>query len=496
MRSIAVPMLLLSAALAQSQAYAADVTPKGAKELKHQILSNLPDSMAKNSGAITVRPRQNAYELRIDAIALFGLEALKFTKTMGIKPIVSLLRPLEGGLWQFDQAGGIDVQGSSGKKAAKTDFHVSVESYSSSGIYDPTITYFQSGKFTSDGIRILLKSAKGSTDIALDKADSTIESKRDGDSTITMASISSFTGLKEVVDNKVIDKAGAGPKAVRVTVRSASGESGGKAEGVVYKPLQQILPIVARNWGKPKLDEADKTLLIQLFRSNFPLFKTATQSVSYNDLQVDTPQGPFTTKRFAMTSTIDGIRNGAHFSFGLEMTEPRAPTAPIPAAYTPLLPDTIAVNVALPSVNAADGINYVIDHVDFDPAHQMTPPEKSELGRQFFPDGTVTITYDGTHIGSSLYDISIDGKTSFTLTGTDKPLADVTIKVRDFDKAVAYLQAHTKEEPKFAQAAFFLLMAKGFAENQADNIQVWHVETDRTGQVLVNGRPFKVPGQQ
>lgn len=487
MRSIAVPMLLLSAALAQSQAHAADVTPKGADDLKQKILSALPESLIKDKSAVTVRSRKNTYEVRVNTIALFGPQAIEFTRTMGINPVVSLFKPLDGGFWQYDEGGGIDIRGKASTKDGSATFRASVDSYSVSGIYDPTVTYLKSSVSAFKGIKFRWKAGEKSTESSMDSVTITTEGTPNADNTVNFAISKTITNFAQVI---------AKSKTEKITVRVGSGKEIMKAEGVTFLPLQQLWSAISQNSSTPFLSEADKSRLIQLLRSNFPLFKTFSDTLVYSDLQVDTAVGMFTAKRLDVNGMIDGIRNGTHFGLGFVVTDAHPAPGAVPATFVPLLPQTAAINIDIPSVNAADGLNYVIDHVDFDSAHPMTPPQKSELGRQFFPDGSVTITYDGTHLTSSLYDISIDGRTSFTLSGTDKPLADVTIKVRDFDKAVSYLQNHVKEEPKFGQAAFFLLMAKGFAENQPDGTQLWRVETDRAGQVLVNGRPFKIPGQQ
>ncbi|MGV2128937.1 hypothetical protein ACQZ4Q_05255 [Agrobacterium vitis] len=485
MRSMSVPVLFLSAVLMHGQANAADVTPKGAKDLKQQLLSTLPDGMVKDASAMTVRARKSAYEVRVNTIALFGLEAIKFTKTMGINPVVSLIRPLDGGLWQIDQAGGIDVKGQTKEKGPKSNFLFSVDSYSMTGIYDPTITYLQSGTYKTEDMRLRLQTGDSSTDIRLDAVNSTVQGTKDGDNKITIASIGSYSNLVETIK---------GPKADPVGVRVGSGESSVKIEGLAYGPLQKMIPILVRNWNKPPMDEADKNLLIQLFRSNFPLFKTMSQSVVYRDIQIETPQGPFTAKRFGIETMIDGISNGARFGFGLDLVEPQMVAGLVPAAYVPLIPQTSTIKVKVPTVNAADGINYLMDNVDYDPAHPLTPPQKSEISRRFFPDGIATIAYDGTRLTSSLYDVTVTGKTTFALTGNDKPLADVTVTARDFDKTIAYLQANAKQTPELGQTAFFLLMAKGFAQTQEDGQLLWHVETDRTGQIKVNGNAFSIPG--
>lgn len=82
---------------------------------------------------------------------------------------------------------------------------------------------------------------------------------------------------------------------------------------------------------------------------------------------------------------IDGISNGARFGFGLDLVEPRMVAGLVPAAYVPLIPQTSTIKVTVPTVNAADGINYLMDNVDYDPAQPLTPPQRAKSAVASFP---------------------------------------------------------------------------------------------------------------
>lgn len=104
------PALLLSTALTASPALAADITYDGAKQLEDQLNGYLPADLAK-AGVIKVRPGTGDYEVNFDAAPILK----KFDPTTitisGLKPFLSLVRPLDNGTWNVSQKDNLDIKG-------------------------------------------------------------------------------------------------------------------------------------------------------------------------------------------------------------------------------------------------------------------------------------------------------------------------------------------------------------------------------------------------
>ena len=71
-------------------------------------------------------------------------------------------------------------------------------------------------------------------------------------------------------------------------------------------------------------------------------------------------------------------------------------------------------------------------------------------------------------------------------------MVDVTIKAKDLDKTIKYLQDNAQKVPEFGQASFMVLMMKGFGKADADGTTVWNVKLDETGKVTINGQEMKI----
>ncbi|HBF30751.1 hypothetical protein [Rhizobium sp.] len=475
-------LLWLSLALAPASGHAIPIDASGERAIQSGLTSFMPKGVAPD-GSITVRARQNAYEVRIKPIEFFGLDKIKGLTLSGLDTWSYLVRPLENGLWSIEQADGLNVKGNFLTNGKKTDFEYFIDSFKNDSLFDPATHLLQSGTFQANHIRGKWRTPVGSGDAGFGSLNSAYTVTKQGN-TFNIAGDSQFTDLAETLKDF---------KTGTTRINTASGTIHTDMKGVALEPLRQMIMIAFNNMGRPTLSLDDKARLKTLVRSNFPLFETIVQSVAYNDVQVDTANGTFGVKNVNYSLTTTGITKDARFSLGIDAEAIKTPPGLLPPQLEQLVPQTMQIRTSFSDINAANGLGYVMDNVDFDPARPLTPPQKFEISRHFFPTNALRITYDGTHLASPIYDITLNGDTLIPMSGADKPTVDVTITAKDFDKTVNYLQSHMKEEPRFGQAAFFMLMAKGFAQTDTDGQQVWHVETDQAGQIKVNGRSFTMP---
>src|SRR5688572_25264476 len=121
-----IPALLLSTALVTQPALAAEITHEGARQLEQKFTSYLPDSVAK-SGLIKVRPGTADYEVTFDPTVLLKDVDPKTFSISGLKPLLSLIRPLEDGSWNFSQSADLDVKGQFTAGTEKTDFSYKID---------------------------------------------------------------------------------------------------------------------------------------------------------------------------------------------------------------------------------------------------------------------------------------------------------------------------------------------------------------------------------
>ncbi|TWD54372.1 hypothetical protein FB480_103281 [Agrobacterium vitis] len=483
MSPLPIRSMFIVAALMSGAAHASEITPEQAKEIETNLTSILPKGMIP-AGAITVQAKGDAYQVTVDPMELFSLDKKKDIKISGLTPWVYRLRPTDDGLWQLDQQSNLDVKAQFQSPQGPTDVEYAIASSQYNGIFDPALRYAKSATLKAQNLRVTSKNPAQSFDIGLGSLDYSLSSEKGDNNTLNVKNTMTIKDYSQTMNPA--NKPG-------TLFQAASGGGEGNITGLSMQAIQEIVLILLQNVPNKHIRLDDKERLKTLFRSSFPLFQNASQNIVYHDVQVNTNGATFGVKNYGLNLNANGIRNDARYAIGLDLAGLKLPPGMLPPTFTSLIPDDLHINVAASGINTQNGVVYMMDNVDFTPGRQMTPPETAEIRRQFFPENTLTLTFDGSHAASSLYDVTVTGKTIIAMSGPDKPQADVTIRAKGLDKTIEYLSSHAKQEPKLGQAAFFMMMAKGFAKTDSNGDNLWHVESDSAGQIKINGHEFQLP---
>ncbi|WP_275783923.1 hypothetical protein [Pararhizobium gei] len=475
--------LLMSTALAAHPVMAAEISYEGAKQIEEKFTSFLPEKYAK-SGLVKVRPGTTDYEIILDpAVFLKDVDASQFSIS-GLKPFLSLIRPLDDGTWNVSQSDSLDVKGQFTAQGEKTDFTYKIDAFKVDGIYDPEILYFKSANMSAGAIAMASKSPLQSLDAQFGKMTSVIDSNRAAGNTIDIRSkavLESFT--ETIVD----------PAKTKVDIAADHLAADVSMNGLAYKPLQDMVLFVMDKIKADKLAPADQARLKELGRANLPMFGSLLEAIDVTNLKVATPTGTFGAENLRYTIQSNGLKDGAKAGFGILVEKPSIPPGLVPEAFKAALPETVAFNISLDNLNLKSGISYFIDNADFNADKPLTDAQSAEAGRIFLPGGAMTIRYDDVYARSPVYDVSLSGTTTVYPAQPERQDTEVTIYARDFDKTVSYLQDNAQAVPQFGQAAFVLLMVKGFAKQSPDGRQMWTITVDETKKVKINGQdlPFQ-----
>ena len=478
-----IPALLLSTALVTQPALAAEITHEGARQLEQKFTSYLPDSVAK-SGLIKVRPGTANYEVTFDPTVLLKDVDPKTFSISGLKPLLSLIQPLEDGSWNFSQSADLDVKGQFTAGTDKTDFSYKIDGFRMDGVYDPEILYPKSAEMTANGIFMSSHSPLQSVEAHFGTMKSILESKRGNPGTIDLRSNTAMNAFTETV----VD-----PAKVRIDVSADSVTADVAMNGVAYKPLHDIIFFVLDKVKADKLTPEDQTRLKEVLRANLPMFDALLESIDVANLKVVTPAGTFGAQTLRYTVNSNGLKDGAKAGFGIVIDRPSVPPGVVPDAFIAALPETVSFGAAFENLNLASGIGYFLDHADFNAEKPLTDEQSTAAGRLFLPGGALTLRYEDVSARSSVYDISLSGTTTVYPEQQGRQTTDVTIYARDFDKTISYLQQNAQTVPQFGQAAFVLLMMKGFAKIEADGRQMWNLVVDESGKMKINGQELAIP---
>lgn len=113
---------------------------------------------------------------------------------------------------------------------------------------------------------------------------------------------------------------------------------------------------------------------------------------------------------------------------------------------------------------------------------------------RILPEGKVRMDFDDTYFRSEHYDVTISGGMDMPVKDGGRPYsADISVTAKNFDKTIKFLQDLAREDPGFGQISFTAMMMKGLGKAQPDGSVTWHVESDASGKVKVNGQPM--PGR-
>jgi hypothetical protein len=478
-----IPALLLSTALVAQPLLAADITHEGAQQLEQKFTSYLPEKLAK-SGLVRVRPGTTDYEVTFDPTVLLKDVDPKTFSISGLTPFLSLIRPLEDGSWNFSQSADFDVKGQFTAGTEKTDFSYQINAFRMDGIYDPDILYFKSGEMTAGGISMRSNSPVQSVEARFGTMKSVFDSKRATADTIDIRSNTAMGAFAE----SVID-----PAKARIDLSADSVTADIAVNGMAYRPLHDIVFFILDRVKTERLTPEEQARVKTLLRANLPMFDALLESIDVTNLKVATPNGTFGAETLRYTINSNGLRDGAKAGFGIVVDKPSVPAGVVPEAFVAALPETISFRASFENLNLSSGIGYFLDHADFNAEKPLTDEQSTAAGGIFLPGGALTMRYEDVSARSSVYDISLSGTTTLYPEQKDRQNTDVTIYARDFDKTISYLQQNAQAVPQFGQAAFVLLMVKGFAKTEADGRQMWNVVVDEGGKMKINGQELAIP---
>ncbi|KQV38282.1 MULTISPECIES: hypothetical protein [unclassified Rhizobium] len=481
MRFKAAALLLLTTSL--SPAIAADINYEGATALEKKLTTYLPENLVKD-GLVKVRPGTEDYEVTFDPTVLLKDVDKAKVSISGLKPFLSLVRPLEDGLWRFVQDADLNVTGSFDGGPEKTDFTYRIDKMHSEGVVDPELLYFKSLDMKADGIAFASKTPKQTIDGRFAGMTGTLAAERKSPDTVDMRSNTTFGAFTESLTSE-------GNSRVDISADSLTGDVAIK--DLHYKPLQEIVFFILDRADKEKLLPDEQKKLKELVRANLPMFGQLLETFELTNLKVSTPQGEFGAESARYSVTADGLRDGASFRIGFGIDKPTSPPDLVPIVYRQAIPESIDIEIGVKDIAVASGLTYFLDNANFNADEPLTEAQSAEMGKRFLPNGELHLTYENVSARSSIYDVTMTGSSTVRPDTPNKQKTDVTIVARDFDKTVAYLQDNAKAVPEYGQAAFMLLMIKGFGEATSDNGLRWHVEVDENSKIKINGRDMAFP---
>lgn len=465
-------------------AHAAQVDQAGADQIRDKLTYYLPKDIA-DTGFLRVTPGANRYELSIDVQPfLKDIKPEVFTIN-GLRPFIHYLTPQDDGMWKVEVNDHFDVSGSFAPEGKKQDFTYKIESMVFDGLFDPSITYFTTGKYTMGKLALTTKGAEGNVSMTVDEMSADMKGDKVADGVVDLSSTMSMTNLKETISET-------SGNLIDISAASMSGTVEFKRMGVNALRDLLVFGLDLIKADVKQLDATQAAKLKELLRANMPLTDKFDEQLKFDGVKVSAQGMDLSLESFTYGLGFTGLKKDAAARFNMGLTKPVIPAGLLPPGTEGAVPDSANFAVAITNLDLEGVVTYMIDNADFTKPEPLTPAQSDELGKIVLPGGKMNIEFSDVYAKSAVYDLSLAGKMMVDPNNSDKPVVDVTITARDLDKTVKYLQDNAQKVPEFGQASFMVLMMKGFGKVEADGTTVWNVKLDETGKVMINGQEMKI----
>jgi hypothetical protein len=465
-------------------AHAAQIDQAGADQIREKLTYYLPKEIV-DTGFLKVTPGTNRYELSLDFMPLLkDVKPQEFTIN-GLKPFIHYLTPQDDGMWKVEVNDHFDVNGFFTESGKKQDFTYKIDSMVFDGIFDPSITYFTTGKY--DLKKLNLTTSGGDTNIlmSVDQVGADMKGEKVADGIVDLSGTMSMTNFVETVNE-------ASGNVVNISADSMSGTIEFKRLGVNALRDLLVFGLDLIKADIDKLDQAQAEKLKTLIRANMPLTDKFDEQLKFDGVKVAAQGVDVSLESFTYGFGFTGLKKDASVRFNMGLAKPVVPAGLLPPGTEGALPDAANFGVALTGLDLEGALNYILQHADFTKTDPLTPAQSDELGKIALTDGKMHIEFSDVYAKSAVYDVSLAGVVLGDPDSTAKPELDVTIKARDLDKTIKYLQDNAQKVPEFGQASFMVLMMKGFGKTETDGTIVWNVKMDATGKVTINGQEMKI----
>lgn len=463
-------------------AQAAEIDQTGADQIKEKLTYYLPKDIV-DTGFLKVTPAANRYELSVDLMPLLKDVKKEVFTINGLKPFVHYLTPQDGGMWKVEVNDNFDVNGSFTAEGKKQDFTYKIDKMVFDGMFDPSISYFTTGKYTIDKVKMTTTGGEANIDMSMDTMSADMKGEKVAEGIVDLSGTMAMGNLTETIVDKTNN--------VVISANSMTGTIEAKRLGINALRDLLVFGLDLVKADVQKLDQAQADKLKTLIKANVPFTDKFDEQLKFDGVKVTAQGMDVSLESFTYGIGFTGLKKDASARFNMGLTKPVIPAHLLPPGTEGAVPEAANFAVAISNLDLEGVVNYMVEHADFTKPEPLTPAQSAELGKIVLPDGKMHIEFSDVYARNAVYDVSLAGNMQVNPNDSNKPLVDVTITARDLDKTIKYLQDNANKVPEFGQASFMMLMMKGFGKAEG-NTTVWNVKLDEAGKVMINGQEMKI----
>lgn len=460
---------------ASAPAFAADVTAADAKSIESKFSNFLPPALR---AVLKLLPAGNHFDVQVDIghLADTAQMPLHISK---MAPIAGTITPRADGLWDIASHGDMVMMGYIGLGAEKTHFNVKAGNYQINTVYDPARGYPRSGNLHAEHWKFSPEAYRESCDTSADDYDIkyTISDAKDG-------KVDSH--LESTAQNFWERNTSVSVRGKDFEISAASVSESESLTGVDLAIAQQVIKVIVGS-GALSLQALNQTQQQRisdiLKQSPFPFSSFVDNAeVSRPKIRYDSVEVSADSLKVAAKLAFD--KQGGSLSIVLSAETPHLHPGAFPHPVELAMPDEVNIGMRFDDLKIQDTLDPI-----FKPS-SLKADQKSKgwISQMLHQGSEIRINLSDTSVHSQYYDISLSGSFVKSIEHeNERPDIDLTVTAHNLDKTVSFLQANANAVPWFGQASFVVLMAKGMGKQQSDGAFVWHIQTDKTGALMVNG---------
>jgi len=222
---------------------------------------------------------------------------------------------------------------------------------------------------------------------------------------------------------------------------------------------------------------------------SFPLLSSLDERIYTDNLKVTSPIGNLSARKLNARVALQGETAAMRLGMTVSGTDIKMDSATIPSVYAALLPTSLDMTLVL------DGMDFASAGKELAAGSVLNQAQAEEMGRRFAlklnRDGAQAFVLKQLVMKSDFYDLVMFG--SARENDEKKTQLKLWITARDFDKSIAAVQGLAKTRAELNEVSLAMLMAKGFAEPDADGGAHWDVFFNEDGTLIVNGQQVQGP---
>ncbi|TPP11612.1 hypothetical protein [Rhizobium glycinendophyticum] len=425
----------------------------------------------------TAEPSGNGVDLVFDAPLL--LEVFKgFGVTAeGATPFKAHLMPQPDGTYTFDQQEKIAIKGSFPLADKKATFDLRAASVKGTGIADPELRYFKSMDTEITNFWIDYRTPDVSSLRTIDRM------------TVSQQTSNVANGRMDLVSKTV--------ELGRRDLGTADGMSVERTEtttrirSMPYRAVQDLLSDWLVQAQQGKAPAAIATSLREDIRLLMPIGTEVAM------------QGRMEKAQFRQNTANFGLNNVDYDVVWKDLTGPSSidlqlnlngidTAGQLPPSYEQLVPDTITLDATIGTFDVQNAWRYYFSTVDFSEMSRLNTYQQDLVTGYLLPEDKIATKIEGLTVESPLYSARLFGSMSYDMRKA-QPLIELRVITPSLDPLIAHFQDRAKVDPQMGQAAFFALMAKGFAGKAGNGSLYWDLAMKEDGRFTINGRDFTPP---